>query len=215
MAGIAGKKALVKVGGAPVVLTNEAAANAGDNKTWQITTVARRVLDRATAVVVKNGGVAVNPAVDPFTVSRLNGTVIFTNADNTRVITVSGKYVPLSVAVGSKNYSYALARTVIADTDFDSANTNTGFNTYQAGMLDVSGSIGRRLTTDLVMRDALRTGDPVVIEFFSDRNAAADLLCWALLDKDQVQSAVDGMQEGTIDFKGAADDYGIAAVTSP
>lgn len=211
MPGIAGKKALVKVGGTPVTLTNEATTDAGDHKNYQITAAAHRVLDRATAVVVKNGGVTVDPTVDVFTVNRLNGTVIFTVADGARVITVSGKYVPLSSAVSSKSYSYALARTPLMDTDFDSANTNTGFNTYQAGMLDISGSVGRRITTDLVMRDALRTGDPVVIEFFSDRSAAADLVCWALLDKDQVQSAVDGMQEGSIDFVGAADDYGISA----
>jgi hypothetical protein len=215
MPGIAGKKALVKVGGIPVTLTNEATTDAGDHKNYQITTAARRVLDRATAVVVKNGGVAVNPLVDPFTVNRLSGTVTFVAADGARVITVSGKYVPLTSAVSSKNYTYSLARTALMDTDFDSANTNTGFNTYQAGQLDISGSVGRRITTDTAMRDALIAGDPVVIEFFSDRSAAADMVCWALLNKDQVQSAVDGMQEGSIDFSGAADDYGLAAsVTS-
>ena len=99
----------------------------------------------------------------------------------------------------------------LVDTDFDSANTNGGFDSYQAAQLTLEGSIGRRMTLDTTLRDLLLAGDPVVVQLFIDRSGAADLTFWALLVKDSVQAAFDALQEGSIDFRGTADDQGVVA----
>jgi hypothetical protein len=208
MPGIAGRKALVKVTGAPVVFAGEATTDSGDHQTYQITNAAKRVWDRNTLLVVKVAGV---PTVESYTFNRLTGKVTFATVNAGRAaVTLDGAYLPLSVAIGSKNYSYSLMKQALVDTDFDGANSNGGFNTYQTGLFDVEGSIGRRITADTSMRDALLAGDPVVIQLFADRAAAADLTVWALLDKNALVAALDGMQEGTIEFKGTADDQGVA-----
>lgn len=209
MGGIAGRKALVKVTGAPVAFTAEATTNSGDNQTYQITNAAKRVWDRATALVVKVGGVV---TVEQYTFNRLTGKVTFATVNAGRAaVTLDGAYLPLSIAIGAQQYSYALSRAALVDTDFDTVNTNNGFLSYAAGVSpDVEGSIGRRLTVDMVLRNQLLAGDPVVVQIFSDRTAAADLTMWALLDKDSVQAAIDGMQSASVTFKGTADDQGVA-----
>lgn len=207
MAGIAGRRALVKITGTPVVFTNEAAADSGDHQTYQITNTAKRVWDRATALVVKVGGSVTG---ESYTFNRLNGKVTFATVNAGRAaVTLTGAYLPLASAVGAYNFSYTLTKQAIEDTDFDAA--VLGYKTYQPGMLDVEGTIGRRLTIDTAFRDALLADVPVVIQFFSDRsNAAADLTVWAYLDKDSVTAAMDGLQEGSITFKGTGDDQGVA-----
>jgi hypothetical protein len=207
MPGIAGRKALVKVTGAPVAFAGEAAADSGDHQTYQINNAAKRVWDRATTLVVKVAGVL---TVELYTFNRLTGKVTFATVNAGRgAVTLDGAYLPLSVAIGAKSYSVTLSKAALVDTDFDSANTNGGFNTYQSGILGVDGSVGRRLTTDTALRDALLAGDPVVIQLFVDRAGSADMTLWAILDKDSLQAAFDGIQDGSVDFKGTADDQGV------
>ena len=74
MAKLTGKKALVKVSGSPLTLTNEATTDAGDHINYQITNAAKRVMDPTAAVTVKENGVATSA---PYTLNRLNGTVTF------------------------------------------------------------------------------------------------------------------------------------------
>jgi hypothetical protein len=206
MPGIAGRRALVKIVGAPVVFTNEATTDAGDHQNYQITAAVKRVWDQATALVVKVGG---SVTAEVYTFNRLTGTVRFATINAGRAaVTLSGAYLPLTSAIGATNFSYSLSKQAIDDTDFDAA--YIGFKTCQHGALDVEGSIGRRFTIDTTFRDALLAGAPVVIQFFSDRNAAPDLTVWALLSKDAITAAQDGIQSGSIDFKGAPDDQGVA-----
>jgi len=209
MPGVSGRKALVKVAGAAVTFTDEATTSLGDNKRYQITATTKRVWDRATALAVKVAGVLTG---ESYTYNRLTGIVTFATVDAGRgAVTLSGKYVPMSVAVGAKNYSFSIARAMLVDTDFDSANTNNGFDSYQTSLLSVEGSIGARLTTDPTLRDVLLAGNPVVIQLYVDRSGDPDLTLWALLDKHQAQAAFDAVQDGTIGFKGTADDQGVVA----
>jgi hypothetical protein len=208
MSGIAGRKALVKVTGAPVTFTAEATTDSGDHQTYQITSATKRVWDRATTLVVNVAGV---PTGESYTFNRLTGRVTFATVNAGRgAVTLDGAYLPLATAIGAKNYSISLTKQMLVDTDFDSANTNNGFNTYQGGQLDVEGSIGRRLTVDTALRDALLASNPVVIQLFVDRASAPYLTLWAFLEKDAVSAAIDGIGDGSIDFKGTADDQGVA-----
>ena len=200
MASTAGRKALVKVSGALVVFTDEAFTDSGDHKTYQITDATKRVWDRTAAVVVKTGGVT---TAETYTVDRLRGRITFALVDALRAsVTVSGSYLPMSVAVRSRAYAWSLTAALLDDTDFQ----DTGFVTRVMGLRDASGTIGRLWSTDTYFADALIVGLPVVIEFFLDAAAAAPDLCvWALLDKDDVKSAIAGLVEEDISFQGTAD----------
>jgi hypothetical protein len=213
MPGSPGRRAVVKVPGAPLVLTNAATTNAGDNKTYQITTAANRVLDPNLAVTVKIGGTVASPTgADPFTVNRLSGTVTFTNASAGRAaVTVSGSYLPLGSAARARNYAYTLAATNADDTDFDSANTNGGFISRVQVQLDVSGTIGGKWSIDTFLRDALLNASLVVVEFYPDRTLTRDLACWATLSKSGVTAAVDAVNDYDVEFQGTTDADGRAA----
>jgi len=207
MPGISGRKALIKVTGAPVAFTGEATVDTGDHQTYQMSTATKRIWDRATPLVVDVGG---TPTGETYTFNRLTGTVRFATVNAGRgAVTLSGAYLPTAIAVGSTGYSYSITKQALVDTDLDSAFTNNGHNTYQPGMLDAEGSINGRLTVDMTLRDLLLAGAPVVIECFIDRAAAADLTMWALLDKDTLSAAMDAIQESAITFKGSGDDRGV------
>jgi hypothetical protein len=126
-------------------------------------------------------------------------------------VTITGQYLPMATAVGAKSYSYTLAAGALDATTFDSANSNAGFIDRVQGQLDVSGSIGLRWSTDVFLRDALLNDSVVVLEFYSDRNAARDLAAWARLNKNQVDAAVDSLVEHGIDWQGVTDIDGRAA----
>jgi hypothetical protein len=210
MSGFAGRKATVSVTGAPVTFTAEATTDAGDHQNYQITATTKRVWDRATTLEVDVSG---TPTGELYTFNRLTGTVTFATVNAGRgPVTVTGAYLPLAEAVGGKSFSYSLSRAAMVDTDFSTAAAN--FNTYQAGMLDVEGSIGLRFTTDTTFHDALLAGNPVVIAFFFHRSGPANMIIWALLDKDGIDAAIDGIMEGTIEFKGTADDQGVAVAAA-
>jgi len=203
MGGIAGRRAQVKVAGAPVTFTDEATTDvAGGHQVYQITAATKRVWDRATPLVVKVGGSVTG---ESYTYNRLSGKVTFATVDAGRgAVTVSGAYLPLSSFAGAKNFSYSLTRQLMLDTDFDAA--NTGWNTYQLGILDVEGTIGtRHIIGDLDLPE-----EPLVIQFFSDRNGSPDLTMWAVFAKRALDAAIDGIQDETFDFKGTGDDQFVA-----
>ncbi len=199
MPSTAGRKALVKVSGAAIVFTDEAFTDSGDHKTYQITSTTKRVWDPTAAVVVKTGGVT---TVEVYTVDRLRGRITFALVDALRgAVTVSGSYLPMSVAARSKAYTWSLMQTLLDDTDFE----DTGFVTRNVGLHDVSGTISRWKSTDTYFADTLIAGLPVVIEFFLDATGLPDLCVWALLDKDDVKSAIAGLVEEDVSFQGAPD----------
>lgn len=97
MPAVSGARAKTYLGGTPTTFSAEATTNTS-GKTYQITNAAKRVLDPATAVVVKDNGVAV-PAADIASLNYLNGSVTFTSGytPTTPITFDSGKYVPLEL----------------------------------------------------------------------------------------------------------------------
>jgi hypothetical protein len=94
MAPSAGYNALIKVGGTATTITDEATTelDAGPPQVFQITNTAKRVLDPATAVVIKDETTA--DVTSDFTIDFNTGTV--TSATGGYVsVTISGKYIPL------------------------------------------------------------------------------------------------------------------------
>src|SRR4051812_46037032 len=109
MSGVAGRKALVKITGDAVAFVNEACTDSGDHLTYQITSAAKQVWDPTVAIVVKKDGVAASSAL--YTLNRLTGRITFLIALNPAiVITVSGSYLPTSVAAGCRQYGWSLSQ---------------------------------------------------------------------------------------------------------
>lgn len=205
---IHGRKALVKVSGAGVAFTDEATTKVTANTVYQITNAAKRVWDRVAAIVVEvdadgagGGGYAV-AAASTYTVNRLTGTITF-NSDQgvDAIVRVDGTYLPLSTAAEGRSYAYELSASYPPRPKFgDSAVVRP-----DRGLLDITGSIGRWYSTDDYFTDALTAGVPVVLEFYSDSTGAFDCRAWAILEKDGIQSVVDGLVEEDVEFVGAAD----------
>lgn len=212
MPGIAGRRARVLVSGAPLDFTAEACSTV-DDRIYTIDDAALRFWDRDTVVQVFDDAVAVDPETDPYTLNRLTGQVIFAAPDAARgPVTVTGRYLPVSAAAGARSYAWSLERMVVDDTDFEDAGTD-GHVRKLAGMLDVSGSIGRRWRTESGMAAALLAGKPVILEFYSNRDADPDLICWALLSKEGVQAATEGTVDADVEWQGAPDADGVVAAT--
>jgi hypothetical protein len=94
MAPSAGYNASIKVGGTATTITDEATTelDEGPPQVFQITNTAKRVLDPATAVVIKDETTA--DVTSDFTIDFNTGTV--TSATGGYVsVTISGKYIPL------------------------------------------------------------------------------------------------------------------------
>lgn len=201
----AGRKALVKVSGSAVAFTDEATTANGDRTRYQLTNTVKRVWDRTVAIVVERdptggSGFSVVPASE-YTLNRLLGTVIFGTAQGAAVvIRVDGSYLPMSTAAEGKSYSYTLSAADLEDTKFGDT-----YITRKQGHKTIAGSIGSWRTTDTYFETQLTSGNPVVLEFFSDSSIDADVKIWAILNSQQIQAVVDGLVDQTVEFQGTPD----------
>jgi hypothetical protein len=203
MPGVAGRKALVKVAGAAVAFVTEACTNSGDSKTYQITNAIKRVWDPTVAISVFYN--AVLQAANTYTINRLTGKITFAVAQGASAVTVTGSYLPLSNAVRAKAFSWNVAATLVDDNDFDQVTTDVGFQRKQQMLLDVNGSVTAKFGADVYFRDALLNASLVLLEFFPDRTGTHDLVCWAVLNKSELQMALESTHEQTVEFQGDGD----------
>ena len=204
---IAGRKALVRVSGAPVALSAEPTTADATLKNFTITNAAYRVWDRAAAVSVTRSPDGVTftavPATE-YTVNRLTGTVSFAAAQAAGTqIRVSTSYLPLATAAEAKEFSYTFT-----GNNLDASTFGSTFVLRQQGQRDITGSLSMWTTTDRTFEDALTADRPVVLEFYSDSGASADFRVWALVNSDEISAAVDGLAETAVEWEGTADNEG-------
>lgn len=209
---IAGKKARIKVSGAPVAFANEATTGDVARVVYQINDAGKRVWAREAALTVEqslDNGVTWN-AVSAYTPNRLNGSIIFSSARAAgALVRVSGQYLPLTIAAECSAYSYSLKGRNETNNHFES-----DWTLRTQTLLDATGSLSKWTNIDRYFEDALLAGDPVVLEIFSDKAAAADLRAWALLAADDMSGAIGGVQQTAVEWEGAADADGRAISTA-
>ena len=100
ISGIAG--ALYIATGTSVTFTDEATTASADYKRYTITNTAKRFWDKKTTITVKKNGVAVSSG---YTIEYAGGVIVFNTAlASTDVVTVSGKYIPLTQVAGIYNW---------------------------------------------------------------------------------------------------------------
>jgi hypothetical protein len=182
-----GNECAVKISGAATTMTAEATTTA-DNISYQITNAVKRVLDRDTAPTVLDGGVE---TTEDYTVNYLNGTITFESED-TRVITVTGKYLPMTTAA----YAHATTHSKMCDMADVTAFGDT-YKNRMATIKSASGTLSQFNVEDETYSDALVAGVPIVLEILSATGDEPDRY-WALLESDEVQAAIDGVQDEVI-----------------
>lgn len=187
---LAGKLATIKVSGEATVFPAEATTTT-DDKTYQITNAAKRVLDRDTTPTVLDGGIA---TTEDYTINKLSGVITFETVDVSRVITVTGKYMPMSTATYAHNFSYSRGVDLQDVTAFLATHKNKIASTKFA-----SGTLNQFDVTSTYYADALTAGDPVVIEFL-DTATSEPIRCWALLEGAEMQAAIESPQDQIVTF---------------
>jgi hypothetical protein len=202
MPSTAGKLGLVKVGGTPTAFTDEAVTVLTANKKYQITNTAKRVWSPTATITVKNGGVAVDPVADPYTINRLTGVVTFT-ATTARTVTISGTYMPMSTIAKSHSIAYTHGNEVLDDTTFDS----NGYDESIPGIRSINATLGKNWesTYGTVFRNAIINQTLLVIQIFHDKNAAADLVFWARPTKQSITAATRSIVGEELTFVGSSD----------
>lgn len=204
----AGLRAQVRVSGPPVAFTNEPTTADETLSRYRIADAARTVWERTGPVAVSRstdgGGTFSAVPEGEYALDRLSGTVHFhaAQAAGTQV-QVSGAYLPLSVAAEAKEYSYTLTGNNTEASRFGDAYTRRA-----QGLKDVSGSLSQWTTAERYFEDALTAGEPLVLEFYSDANAAPDLRVWARVSSSEMQAAVDGLMESAVEWEGTSDTDG-------
>src|SRR4051812_23593935 len=132
MSANAGILCAVKLSGSGLSMTAEATTGTG-NISYQITNTAKRVLDRAAAITVKDGGVT---TVESYTVDRLQGKILF-GSTAVRVITVDATYLPMTTIAEAKEFSFQTKNGMLEDTAFLDTDVTRIQNEN-----DCSGSVG-------------------------------------------------------------------------
>lgn len=151
--GFAGYTAIISQSGTPTTLTSEATTMINAHN-YQITTAARRVLDPATAVVVKDGITNVNAQVK--SIDYLSGTITFLLSYTVvGAITVSGKYLPMTQLAKGNAFTLTETGDAVDITVYEDAQSNGGFNEFQPGLLTAGLEVKGFYDTTQAWRTAL------------------------------------------------------------
>jgi len=195
-----GKNAAVFVTGDPISITNESTTTT-DNITYQIANEAKRVLDAETPVVVKVNGIAGSTG---FRLNRALGKVIFNNTRSPAdVITISGAYLPKSLAVTAHEFSFGKSVDLGDVTRFrDSHKRKLPMQKYAYG------TISQWDVTDTFFTDALLSATPKYVVFDSGAEGADPRAALAYFEKEEIKAAVSNPQDATVSFISADENVG-------
>lgn len=139
--GFAGYVAKINKGGTPTSMADEATTQIGSSKSYQITNAAHRWLDLATAVTVKDG--VTDQTANLLSVDYMNGIVTFKSSYTPAgAITVSGDYLPMTQIAKGQSFTLTQTAATKKTTDFNTAQTNNGVDTFDYALRTVSLDLG-------------------------------------------------------------------------
>lgn len=171
--GIAGYLATIKQAGTSTAMTGEATTLVS-GKTYRITAPAKRVIDTAITVVVKDG--ATDKTSEVLSIDYLMGTVTFKSTYTVvGAVTITGNYLPMVTLGKSKSWDLKQTAETKDTTDFATAQANGGFSTYAAGLKTITLDLKGFYDVTSGFRDALTDRDTLLIEINPD--GAGNSLC--------------------------------------
>jgi hypothetical protein len=198
----AGYLGAVKFSGTPTDFTDETCALVS-GKTYKISDQTKRVWDRVTVPTVEVDGSAVTPEA----IDYLRGTV---TVSANGVVTISGKYLPMSFAASCKGWDMSFSRDTFDDTHFTEDGTpHSGYrDKKQVGLYDSTIS----LTFDWIkdqkqFYEALVSGTPMLIELYPN-SAGEPHVGWYSVSSDKVSSVPDQLVGETVDMELDGDGVG-------
>jgi hypothetical protein len=165
--GFAGYLADIERPGTPTSMTDEATSLVS-GKTYQIDDATRRVLDRSAAVTVEDNSTPV-AASNIESIDYLFGRVTFVGGYTVvGSVTISGDYLPRTVMARANTYTLTMTAEAIDETDFQTAQGNSGRRVFTPGLRTMSLELGgifdanENAKSDLAARNELIVSiDPV------------------------------------------------------
>ena len=190
----AGYSASVLVSGTSTAMTDEATTQVGATKGYYITSLTKRILDPAVAVVVEDDATTV--AASNYTVDHLGGRVTF-----------AASYLPTLEVGTARSYSLGLMRSMLDKTVFGDTATDR-----RAGLADCSGTLERLDvgTADLdggagtvTLAGILAAGDYTLVKIVPDTGDTDSFFaCWARLESDALSADVADLVTASVSFQG-------------
>lgn len=210
MAPSAGFNSTVKISGTPTAFTGEACSVVSAGSVYQITDTTKRIVDPATAVVVKDNGVT--KAASLYVFDYLFGKVTFVGYTASGPVTVDGAFIPVLSVVDARSYSINRSRALLDSTSFDFAAANQAARRYTAGLLGADGEIEVLDITDpdldpgagSVLLDVLAdAGTPKLIEM-NLGGTGYYFRAWVLLEGINREAPADALMKKTVKWRSAA-----------
>jgi len=169
--GFAGYTATIKKTGTSTVMTGEAMSVVAGQE-YQVDAPAKEVFDRATTIVVLDGVTDVTDEVE--TISYLYGKVTFVGTYSVvGAITIDGAYLPLEAYGKAQEFTLTQAAESVDTTDFDTAQSNGGFRTFNPGLRQVSLDLSGFFATANAFKALLAAREETVIEISPDGAGAS------------------------------------------
>ncbi len=188
-----GCKAMVKVQSSSLSFTDEAVTTS-DHISYQITDTSKRIWAHDSTIVVKDNGVV---TTESYTLSRLTGTVIFSEVGTGRgPITVTGDYVLLSEIVTANSYSFSGTSEMQDITPFN----NGCSREFQPVLKTATVDLVRFFLTDSFFVNSLLNNEIKVIELYPEATGEP-LRMFAFPTTDTVESTVEGVIPESISYQ--------------
>jgi hypothetical protein len=165
--GFAGYVATLKISGTPIAMVAEP-MSVVSGKTYQITAPTKRMIDPGTAVSVLDNAAPVAVA-NIQNIDYLYGRVTFKSTYvPTGPITISGSYTPLATIARANGFTLTQTTNAVDDTDFETAQSNSGTKVFIAGLKTVSLALTGIMSTGNNWRTLLFGRNRVLIEINPD-----------------------------------------------
>lgn len=212
---VAGWKGAVKISGTPTAMVAEATTELVADTTFQITNVARRILDPDAALTVLVD--AVPQAATLYTLNHLFGKVTFlAPIGAAAVVTVTGNYLPTLDVIECFEASVQMSRDVVDRTAFKGPASTDASRQKFALLKTASGSIShmKALLDDLdagggtvKLFEVMANGTRKVLELTLGDSGYA-FRAWFLFDQQELSAARDALVDAALSWQSTVDDAG-------
>lgn len=195
MPGTASYNTVIKQPGTATTFTDEATTNTTGN-TYQVTDATKQIFDRNTVPTVEDDGVPVIPA----SINYLEGSVTL-SAPPGGVVTISGKYIPMTTIATGKEYSVELVASELDDTAFGDG----GYRSRVLGLFDITASLRLNWANAFFVTSILNRA---ALVFEIQPGGAAPLMrAWMVVPSVEWAGNIDDLEEEEVSF--ALDGAGI------
>jgi hypothetical protein len=203
--GFAGYVAKLLKSGTSTALTAEPMSLV-TGKTYRITDVAKRVMNRAVAYTVSDTGGAIL-AANILSVDYLFGRITFISSFTpTGAVTISGAYFPMTQVGRGNGFTLTQTAAAVDNTDFETAQANAGHRTFEYGLKTVSLSINGIYSAANGFRALLDGRTELMIEVNPDGNGKSVARGWFKAMNTSQSGDVGDLEAETIAFNLAVPD---------